>query len=65
MHNMVIVSMTDDEGNIGLGECAPLPDLSHDRNAYIHMSDVARLINEAVASDDYAERTASSSSFIR
>ena len=56
MHNMVIVSMTDDEGNIGLGECAPLPDLSHDRNAYIHMSDVARLINEAVASDDYAER---------
>lgn len=56
VHNMVIVSMTDDEGNIGLGECAPLPDLSHDRNAYIHMSDVARLINEAVASDDYAER---------
>lgn len=56
VHNMVIVSMTDDEGNIGLGECAPLPDLSHDRNSYIHMSDVARLINEAVASDDYAER---------
>lgn len=56
VHNMVIVSMIDDEGNIGLGECAPLPDLSHDRNAYIHMSDVARLINEAVASDDYAER---------
>lgn len=56
VHNMVIVSMTDDEGNIGLGECAPLSDLSHDRNAYIHMSDVARLINEAVASDDYAER---------
>lgn len=55
LHNMIIVSMTDDEGNIGLGECAPLPDLSCDRDAYIHMSDVAQLINEAIDSDDYAE----------
>lgn len=55
VHNMVIVSMTDDNGRIGLGECAPLPDLSCDRDVYIRMSDVARLINEALASDDYAD----------
>lgn len=52
---MVLVSMTDDEGHIGLGECAPLPDLSCDRNAYTMVSDVARLINEALASPDYSE----------
>lgn len=55
VHNMVIVSMTDDQGRIGLGECAPLPDLSCDRDAYTKMSDAARLINEAMASDDYSE----------
>lgn len=55
IHNMIIVSMTDDQGRIGLGECAPLPDLSCDRDAYTKMSDVARLINEAMKSDDYAE----------
>ncbi len=54
-HEMIIVSMSDDEGRIGLGECAPLPDLSCDREAYTMMSDVARLINEALASDDYAD----------
>ncbi len=54
-HNMILVSMSDDNGRIGLGECAPLPDLSCDRDAYIHMSDVARLINEALDSDDYAD----------
>ncbi len=54
-HDMIIVSMTDDAGRIGLGECAPLPDLSCDRNAYTMMSDVARLINEALASDDYSD----------
>lgn len=55
IHNMIIVSMTDDQGRIGLGECAPLPDLSCDRDAYTKMSDVVRLINEAMKSDDYAE----------
>lgn len=54
-HHMVLVSMTDENGRIGLGECAPLPDLSCDRDAYTMMSDVARLINEAMSSDDYAE----------
>ncbi len=52
---IIIVSISDDEGRIGLGECAPLPDLSCDRDAYIRMSDVARLIDEALASNDYAE----------
>ncbi len=54
-HNMILVSMSDDNGRIGLGECAPLPDLSCDREAYTMMSDVARLINEALASEDYSE----------
>lgn len=54
-HNMIVVSISDDNGRIGLGECAPLPDLSCDRDAYNRMSDVARLINEALASDDYSE----------
>lgn len=55
VRDIVIVSMTDDDGNIGLGECAPLPDLSCDSNAYIHMSRVAQLISDAMTSDDYAE----------
>lgn len=55
VRNIIIVSISDDDGRIGLGECAPLPDLSCDRNAYTMMSDVARLINEALASPDYAE----------
>jgi len=54
-HDMVLITITDDDGKIGLGECAPLPDLSIDRDAYTHLSDVAKLINEALASDDYAE----------
>ncbi len=54
-HNMILVSISDDNGRIGLGECAPLPDLSCDREAYTMMSDVARLINEALASEDYSE----------
>lgn len=55
-HDIVIVTVTDEKtGRIGLGECAPLPDLSCDRDAYLHLSDVARLINEALNSEDYAE----------
>ena len=55
VHDIIIVSMNDDEGRIGLGECAPLPDLSCDRDAYTMMSDVARLINKALDSDDYSD----------
>lgn len=55
-HDAIIVTIRDDKGQrIGLGECAPLPDLSCDRNAYTCMSDVARLIEEALGSPDYAE----------
>lgn len=55
-HDAIIVTISDPEsGRIGLGECAPLPDLSSDRDAYLHMSDVARLINEALSSDSYAD----------
>lgn len=55
-HNMIVVSMMDKKGErFGIGECAPLPDLSCDRDAYTRMSDVADLINKALASEDYAE----------
>lgn len=55
-HDMIIVTIMDDKGHrIGLGECAPLPDLSCDRDAYIRMSDVADLINKALNSPDYTE----------
>lgn len=55
-HCAIIISITDDKGQrIGLGECAPLPDLSCDRNAYTRMSDVAALIQKAIGSDDYVE----------
>lgn len=53
-HHAIIVSITDERGQrIGLGECAPLPDLSCDRDAYFKMSDVAHLIDEALGSEDY------------
>lgn len=56
MHDMIVITVTDEKGTrIGLGECAPLPDLSCDKDAYLCMSDVARLINEAVNSNDYSE----------
>ncbi len=54
-HEMVIVTVYENDGRIGLGECAPLPDLSCDAGAYAHLSDVARLIETALASDDYTE----------
>lgn len=55
-HSMIVITILDDKGTrIGLGECAPLPDLSCDRDAYLRMSDVAELINKSLASPDYAE----------
>ena len=55
-HDAIIITIRDEEGKrIGLGECAPLPDLSSDRDAYTRMSDVARLIEQALASENYAE----------
>ncbi len=55
-HDIIIITIRDDKGTrIGMGECAPLPDLSCDRDAYTRMSDVARLIEKALASPDYVE----------
>lgn len=55
-HNMIVITIMDENSQrIGLGECAPLPDLSCDRDAYTRMSDVAKLINKALQSDDYTE----------
>lgn len=54
-HHYVKITMTDSDGRIGVGECAPLPDLSCDAAAYTHLSDVAKIINKAMASGDYHE----------
>lgn len=55
-HDMLIVTITDDRyERIGLGECAPLPDLSADRAAYRDLATVSDLIRRALASDDYTE----------
>ena len=53
-HDSIVITIRDDKGQkIGVGECAPLPDLSCDRDSYTRMSDVARLINEALDSASY------------
>lgn len=54
-HRLVLVTMTDENGNVGIGECAPLPDLSCDAHAYDDLGQVAALIDKAVGSDDYVE----------
>lgn len=54
-HRMILVTMTEDDGRFGLGECAPLPDLSCDAHAYDRLGDVAKLIDEAVKSDNYVD----------
>ena len=45
-HHLLKVTMYDEQGRIGVGECAPLPDLSPDAHAYDDLSQVARLIEE-------------------
>jgi len=52
---IILLTASDGSGRIGLGECAPLPDLSADRDAYPTLSAVARLIREALAAGDYTE----------
>lgn len=55
-HRAFIVSVTDDlSGQVGVGECAPLPDLSCDRAAYPDVATVRKLIGEALASQDFRE----------
>lgn len=56
LHHYIGIMMTDDKGQrIGMGECAPLAFASSDSDAYVRMSDVAGLINKAMASKDYAD----------
>lgn len=55
-HRAFIVSVTDAlSGQVGVGECAPLPDLSCDRAAYPDVATVRRLVGEALASGDFLE----------
>ena len=48
-HHLLKVTMYDEKGRIGVGECAPLPDLSPDAHAYDDLSQVARLIEDIMA----------------
>ncbi len=53
---IILLTATDKESRrIGLGECAPLPDLSSDRDAYPTLSSVAQLIRQALDAEDYTE----------
>lgn len=54
-HHMILLTMTEDDGRFGLGECAPLPDLSCDAHAYERLGDVAQLIEKAINSDNYVD----------
>lgn len=56
-HDMLLVRLTDPgTGRTAVGECAPLPDLSSDRHAYVHLTEVEALLREALASGDPSER---------
>lgn len=55
-HKIYILTISDEESKrFGMGECAPLPDLSCDRHAYPSMEAVGKLIESAIASEDYTE----------
>ena len=51
LHEMYLITLTDKAtGKKGIGELAPLPDLSCDRNAYPDISEVKRLAEKAIPS---------------
>lgn len=51
LHEMYLITLTDKAtGKKGIGELAPLPDLSCDRNAYPDISEVRRLAEKAIPS---------------
>ena len=51
LHEMYLITLTEKAtGKKGIGELAPLPDLSCDRNAYPNISEVQRLAEKALPS---------------
>ena len=51
LHEMYLITLTDKAtGKKGIGELAPLPDLSCDRNAYPDITEVRRLAEKALPS---------------
>lgn len=55
-HRIFIITLTDSaSGRYGIGECAPLPDLSCDRNAYPDASTVRTMVESALSSTDASE----------
>ena len=47
-HEMLIVKLSGN-GRTGIGECAPLPDLSYDRDAYHDLNEVYELLKDILA----------------
>lgn len=55
-HRIFIVTLIDSvSGSVGVGECAPLPDLSCDRCAYPDAGTVRSMVESALASSDPSE----------
>lgn len=55
-HRIFIVKVTDEvSGRLGLGECAPLADLSSDRLSYPDVETVQRMLEDALSKGDYSE----------
>lgn len=50
-HEMIVLTLHDG-GHTGVGECAPLPDLSCDRGAYSDLDAVRLLVSKALADED-------------
>lgn len=49
-HEMLILRLEDEQGKVGYGECAPLPDLSSDRDAYRDLAEIDALIADYLQS---------------
>lgn len=50
-HEMILLTLREN-GRVGVGECAPLPDLSCDRGAYSDLDAVRLLVGKALAEED-------------
>lgn len=47
-HDMIVIRLEDEQGNVGYGECAPLPDLSSDRNSYNDISKIKEIVYDYI-----------------
>lgn len=55
-HDMIVIRLEDEQGNVGYGECAPLPDLSSDGNSYNDISKIKEIIYDYLENIEKLER---------